>query len=72
MFANCSTLTLTFWKSACFYIIWVYFIVFVVEPVEDFNIALSYVTKQIEYPRLNVDREKVIDILRESSDREMN
>ena len=33
----------------------------VVEPVEDFNIALSYVTKQIEYPRLNVDREKVID-----------
>ena len=33
----------------------------VVEPIEDFNIALSYVTKQIEYPRLNVEREKVID-----------
>ena len=33
----------------------------VIEPVEDFDIALSYVTKQIEYPQLNVDREKVID-----------
>ena len=33
----------------------------VVEPVQDFNIALSYVTKQIEYPQLNVERERVID-----------
>ena len=33
----------------------------VVEPVEDFNIALSYVTKQIEYPQLNVQRDRVID-----------
>ena len=33
----------------------------VVEPVQDFNKALSYVTKQIEYPQLNVDRDKVID-----------
>ena len=33
----------------------------VIEPVRDFNIALSYVTKQIEYPQLNVCRERVID-----------
>ena len=33
----------------------------VIKPVEDYNLALSYVTKQIEYPQLNVDREKVID-----------
>ena len=33
----------------------------VIEPVEDYNLALSYVTKQIEYPQLNVDRDKVID-----------
>ena len=33
----------------------------VIEPVKDFNIALSYVTKQIEYPQLNVCRERVID-----------
>lgn len=33
----------------------------VVEPVEDFSIALSYVTKQIEYPQLNVQRDRVID-----------
>ncbi len=33
----------------------------VVEPVQDFNIALSYVSKQIEYPQLNVERDKVID-----------
>jgi len=33
----------------------------VIEPVKEFNLALSYVTKQIEYPQLNVDRDKVID-----------
>ena len=33
----------------------------VIKPVEDYNLALSYVTKQIEYPQLNVDRDKVID-----------
>ena len=33
----------------------------VVEPVQDFNKALSYVTKQIEYPQLNVRRDRVID-----------
>ena len=33
----------------------------VVEPVQDFNRALSYVTKQIEYPQLNVRRDRVID-----------
>tara|TARA_Y100000114_G_scaffold118717_1_gene113318 strand:- start:88 stop:438 length:351 start_codon:yes stop_codon:yes gene_type:complete len=33
----------------------------VIAPVRDFNIALSYVTKQIEYPQLNVCRERVID-----------
>ena len=33
----------------------------VIEPVRDFNIALSYVTKQIEYPQLNVCRDRVID-----------
>ena len=33
----------------------------VIEPVKDFNIALSYVTKQIEFPQLNVRRDRVID-----------
>ena len=33
----------------------------VIERVKEFNLALSYVTKQIEYPQLNVDRDKVID-----------
>ena len=33
----------------------------VAEPVQDFNKALSYVTKQIEYPQLNVRRDRVID-----------
>ena len=33
----------------------------VIEPVRDFNIALSYVTKQIEFPQLNVRRDRVID-----------
>ena len=33
----------------------------VIEPVKEFNLALSYVTKQIEYPQLNIDRDKVID-----------
>ena len=33
----------------------------IIEPVKEFNLALSYVTKQIEYPQLNVDRDKVID-----------
>ena len=32
-----------------------------IEPVKDFNIALSYVTKQIEFPQLNVRRDRVID-----------
>ena len=33
----------------------------VIPPVRDFNIALSYVTKQIEFPQLNVRRDRVID-----------